>query len=166
MDLLFLLDASGSSKFQNEFFKGTKEFIEGFLDEFVLDTFVNVGIISFANEVELNLPLKVDYYSLCQMKFTELFAWIIVSDGRGFSGFRDPNKNPDLFGFFFDFETKRTAHSKWRRRGRQTFLSMKKYRAVIRYSSWSFYLSFLEDWLMYLIFINIGQNDPNQTKTL
>ena len=82
MDLLFLLDASGSSKFQNEFFKGTKEFIEGFLDEFVLDTFVNVGIISFANEVELNLPLKVHYYSLCQMKFTGVFFMSSVRDGH------------------------------------------------------------------------------------
>ena len=74
LDLIFVLDASGSSKFQNEFFKGAKEFVEGFLDEFVLDTFVNVGIISFANEVELNLPLKAHPANKVKKRLNAIFA--------------------------------------------------------------------------------------------
>lgn len=58
LDIIFVLDRSGSAKSQNEFFKGAKTWIVAFLNEFNLDSFVQVGIISFGTEATIDLPLK------------------------------------------------------------------------------------------------------------
>ena len=74
LDLIFVLDRSGSAKYQNEFFKGAKGWIEEFLQGFILETFVNVGIISFGSEANVDLPLKAHPINKVVKRLGQLFA--------------------------------------------------------------------------------------------
>lgn len=74
LDLIFVLDRSGSVKYQNEFFKGAKSWIEEFLQGFILETFVNVGIISFGNEAKVDLPLKSHPINKVVKRLSQIFS--------------------------------------------------------------------------------------------
>lgn len=73
LDLIFVLDVSGSSRVQNDFLKGAKSWIEEFLTGFILDI-VNVGIVTFGDEATLELPLKPHKQQKVAKRLEKVFA--------------------------------------------------------------------------------------------
>lgn len=74
LDLIFVLDRSGSLKFQNDYFKGAKNWIGEFLADFNLDVFVQVGVISFGTEATIELPLRSHPLNKIKKRVGTIFA--------------------------------------------------------------------------------------------
>ena len=72
-DFIFVIDASGSLRANSDFFKSAKDWISTFLNYFDMQQ-CQVGIISFADDAQVHLPLRHNPASKIKKRLGQIFA--------------------------------------------------------------------------------------------
>ena len=74
LELVFLIDSSGSARANSEFYRGAKSWIADFVGFFDLTHTVQVGLITFADEARVTLPLRHNPTQRISKRLGSIFA--------------------------------------------------------------------------------------------
>ena len=81
LELVFLIDSSGSTRANGDFFRASKDWISGFLKFFNLEN-LKVGLVSFAEDARVVLPLRNLPIQRVEKRLKSIFAqeyWFYLS---------------------------------------------------------------------------------------
>ena len=74
LELVFLIDSSGSARANSDFFRSAKNWVGDFLKFFDLTQRTQVGLISFSNEAKVVLPLRHNPAIRIEKRLDSVFA--------------------------------------------------------------------------------------------
>ena len=73
IELVFLIDSSGSARANGDFFRASKDWISEFLEFFNFDN-LKVGLVSFAEDARVVLPLRNLPIQRVEKRLKSIFA--------------------------------------------------------------------------------------------